>query len=204
MGACASVGGVFDNYALVQGVDQVVPVDVFVPGCPPRPESLIYGIVQLQQKIDPAEVLGLTARWTSRRLIDVLPARGASARRRVRGRAAADGMPTHLSCRRASRRSLRCAARRSRAAVRVPRRHHRRSTTGRASRASRWSTILACPGAGGCGDAPPRLRIKVRVPGDAARCRRCRASGPPPTGPSARSATVRHCRSRGIPTCGGS
>ena len=51
MGACASIGGVFDNYAIVQGVDQVVPVDVFVLGCPPRPESLIYGIVQLQQKI---------------------------------------------------------------------------------------------------------------------------------------------------------
>src|SRR6476619_7364740 len=44
MGACASCGGVFDNYAIVQGVDQVVPIDVFVPGCPPRPESLIYGI----------------------------------------------------------------------------------------------------------------------------------------------------------------
>ncbi len=52
MGACASVGGVFDNYAIVQGSDQVVPIDVYIPGCPPRPESVIYGIVQLQKKID--------------------------------------------------------------------------------------------------------------------------------------------------------
>jgi NADH-quinone oxidoreductase subunit B len=52
MGACASCGGVFDNYSIVQGSDQVVPVDVFIPGCPPRPESVIYGIVQLQKKID--------------------------------------------------------------------------------------------------------------------------------------------------------
>jgi NADH-quinone oxidoreductase subunit B len=51
MGACASTGGVFNNYAIVQGVDQVVPVDVYVPGCPPTPDMLMYGFTLLQDKI---------------------------------------------------------------------------------------------------------------------------------------------------------
>ena len=61
MGACASSGGMFNNYAIVQGVDKVVPVDIYIPGCPPRPEGLIDAVMKLQKKIAgelPGSLLG--------------------------------------------------------------------------------------------------------------------------------------------------
>lgn len=60
MGDCASCGGVFNNYAVVQGVDEIVPVDIYVAGCPPRPESLINGIMALYDKVNSQKV----ADWT--------------------------------------------------------------------------------------------------------------------------------------------
>ena len=65
MGACASSAGMFNNYALVAGADKFLPVDVYVPGCPPRPEALMYGIIKLQQKIKDDPTLGWRERYNS-------------------------------------------------------------------------------------------------------------------------------------------
>lgn len=64
MGACASSGGVFDTYTLVQGIDQFLPVDAYVPGCPPRPEGLIHAVMKIQDLI--------TEETKGRKLADVL------------------------------------------------------------------------------------------------------------------------------------
>jgi NADH-quinone oxidoreductase subunit B len=63
MGACASSAGMFNNYALVQGADKFMPVDVYVPGCPPRPEALMYGIVKLQNQIKGDPSMGWRERY---------------------------------------------------------------------------------------------------------------------------------------------
>ena len=63
MGVCSSSAGMFNNYAVVQGADKFVPVDVYIPGCPPRPEALMYGIIKLQNKIKGEPDMGWRARY---------------------------------------------------------------------------------------------------------------------------------------------
>jgi NADH-quinone oxidoreductase subunit B len=64
MGVCASSGGMFNNYAIVQGVDQIVPVDVYAPGCPPTPETLMHAILTLHEKVRTTDITRRSDRWT--------------------------------------------------------------------------------------------------------------------------------------------
>ena len=81
MGACASTGGVFDNYAVVQGIDRFIPVDIYIPGCPPRPEQVIQAVIDLQDKIQrEGTITGaefeVAARQQTKRALQDLPLYG--------------------------------------------------------------------------------------------------------------------------------
>lgn len=66
MGACASTGGIFNNYAILQGVDKIIPVDIYVPGCPPRPEQLIDGIMKLYEQVEKESLKDKREEWGKR------------------------------------------------------------------------------------------------------------------------------------------
>ena len=74
MGACASTGGVFDTYAVVQGIDQFVPVDVYIPGCPPRPETLLEGVMAIQRIVENEGVKSSRERGKGMRMVVQPPA----------------------------------------------------------------------------------------------------------------------------------
>jgi NADH-quinone oxidoreductase subunit B len=81
MGACASTGGVFDNYAVVQGIDRFIPVDIYIPGCPPRPEQVLQAVIDLQDQIQREGTIQgaefeTSARQKNKRALEELPQYG--------------------------------------------------------------------------------------------------------------------------------
>ena len=104
MGACASSGGMFNNYAVLQGVDKIVAVDIHVPGCPPRPEALVEGIVRLHEKIKagvpPAYEIRGVASWPSTACPGLVETRRGARRDDPRRRPGAPGRGLHAPARR--------------------------------------------------------------------------------------------------------
>ena len=207
MGDCTCSGGRYKrSYSTVEGIDRVMPVDVYVPGCPPRPEGLIYGMMKLQQLVKDRR-----GHWPERAIGPTVPERGLSRGPRVQGAASRRRFGEQLTGpvrQRHDETEIRIGAGR-----RDPG-HDARSTTSRSSASSSSPTSPAStPATAHAGRLPPlerddaglaaghRRRPVARRP---ARARRSRSCGRAPSGWSARPTTCSASRSRATATCAGS